>query len=195
MKIKEYYNNVASKYEELINSPQIDAHIMDEVKKIFIKYRITQGKILDVGCGPGNLKTALGENFSYTGIEIAENMIAKAREKGYEIIPGQMEDVLAQIPDKSFDYVICTSVLYFVKDIEPVLLEFERISKKGWMITLVEVTGHYAKNSPVDEPIYDHSNILIPGAVEDFSFYAWTSPRGEKMTERLVCKLAIRNHL
>lgn len=62
---------------------------MNNLKKIFLKYKITRGKILDVGCGLGNLKTALGGTFSYAGIDISEEMLSKAKEKRYDTIYGK----------------------------------------------------------------------------------------------------------
>ena len=191
MKISEFYNKVAPVYENLINSPKINAKLTGEAKKVFLKYKIVEGSILDVGCGPGNLKTAFGDKFLYTGVDISESMLLKAKEKGYVTIYGRIEDVLKEIPDKSFDYVISLSALHFVKDINSVLKEFDRISKKGWLVSLLDVTENYTKDFLVDEPIYNHSKIVLPDTSEDFLFDAWISPAQEQMRERMIFKKSV----
>lgn len=189
MLVNKLYDDIADQYEDLINSPKVDAKLICNLERIFDKYNITNGSILDLGCGPGNLATALGKNFSYAGIDISEKMLDKAKEKGYSIIHGKIEDELRKIPDKSFDYVVSLSALYFVKDIEPILLELDRIAKKGWLISLADITDSYAKFFSAHAPLYNHTKENISNVNEDITFDAWTSPNsGEKIRERMIFK-------
>jgi len=75
MDVKDFYNKISSKYEELIASPKTDAKLHENLLNILIKHSIDSGSILDVGCGPGNLKNYLGDNFTYTGIDISDEML------------------------------------------------------------------------------------------------------------------------
>jgi ubiquinone/menaquinone biosynthesis C-methylase UbiE len=191
MKINEFYDKYARDYENLLADPRFNAQHVIKAKELFYKYEITEGTILDVACGPGNLKTALGDKFVYTGIDISEKMLVEAAKKGYEVIRGKMEDELLKFPDKSFDYVVSLSALHFVKDIDLVISQFDRIAKKGWLISLADITENYMKNLPIKEPMYNHSklNIDTAGVKEDIYFLAWTSPTtGEKIYEREVFK-------
>jgi ubiquinone/menaquinone biosynthesis C-methylase UbiE len=187
MQVNELYDSVADEYEELINSPKVNAKLVFNLKKIFDKYKITQGSILDLGCGPGNLKTTLGGNFSYTGVDISEKMLNMAEKKGYKIINGKIEEELKKMPDKSFDYIVSLSAIYFIEDIKFVISELDRVSKKGWLISLADITESYAKYFSIYAPLYNHTKLVIPNLQEDITFVAWTSPRsGEQMKERMI---------
>ena len=189
MNIAEFYDKISSKYEELITSPQVNAQLTSNLKNVFSKYKIFNGTILDVGCGPGNLKSVLGNEFIYTGIDISNEMLLKAKEKGYETIYGKIEELLSKIPSKSFDYIVSLSALLFVKDINSVFIEFDRISKKGWIATLADITPNYSKYFPIDEPIYNHSKIDLSGFKEDFYLPPWVSlTTGDKIRERMIFK-------
>lgn len=189
MLVNELYDTVADEYEELINSPKVNARLIYNLKIIFDKYKIVSGSILDLGCGPGNLATALGKDFTYTGIDISEKMLIKAKDKGYTIISGKIEDGLKKIPDKSFDYIVSLSALYFIEDIKPILFELDRISKKGWLISLAEITDSYAKYFSVHATLYNHTKMDISDLDEDLTFDAWTSPFfGENIRERMIFK-------
>ncbi|MFA7252663.1 MAG: class I SAM-dependent methyltransferase [Candidatus Paceibacterota bacterium] len=189
MRVDELYDSVAGEYEELINSPEANSKLAYNVKYIFDKYNITSGSILDIGCGPGNLKVTLGDNFNYTGIDFSEKMILKAKEKGYKTIYGNMSDCLRLIPDKSFDYSVSISALHFIRDIDFIISELNRISTKDWLITLANVTENYTKKFPINEPMYNHSKIVLSDVQEDVLFDAWNSPlTGERIIERMIFK-------
>ncbi len=187
MQIDKLYDSVADEYEELIQSPKVDAKLIYNLEKIFHKYGINGGSILDLGCGPGNLAASLGKNFTFTGIDISEKMLHKAQEKGYEIIHGKIEEELQNIPDKSFDYIVSLSALYFVKDIKSVLLELNRIAIKGWIVSLANITKSYAEHFSIHGPLYNHIALRVNDLYEDVTFIAWTAPySGEKIEERII---------
>jgi len=192
MKANEFYNKISNNYEDFINSPEINAKLNDRLIDIFDKYNIKSESILDVGCGPGNLESYLGKEFNYTGIDIADKMLILAKGRGYKTILGKIEDVLPKIESNSYDYVIAVSSLHFVKDIDFVLKEFERIAVKGFLITLDRMTDQYKQgfSSVVDDPVFDHFQVKIKDLAEDFSFDVWISPRGgEVMKVRMVFKI------
>ncbi len=190
MKTKELYNSIASEYEELISSPQVNARLLEDVQKIFSKHDLFAGSILDVGCGPGNLKSILGDGFSYTGIDCAEKMLEIAEGRGYGVILGNIEDEISKIPNKSFDYIVSISALYFVSDVQKMLSEFERIARKGYLITLADLTQNYIDKFPVEERLCNHSRVEILNTAEDIWTKPWISIKtGDEIRERMVLKL------
>ena len=64
-------------------------------------------KILDVGCGNGELMKYITENISkdIRGIELSKSNVQKCVEKGLTVIEGDAEIDLRQFPNKSFDFV------------------------------------------------------------------------------------------
>ena len=70
-------------------------------------------KVLDVGCGDGQLMKYIYENITkdIRGLEISKNIVQKCIEKGLTVIEGNAEKDLKQFPDLSFDYVILSQTL------------------------------------------------------------------------------------
>lgn len=187
MSNKKHYDEIASDYEKLSLSNKVNSQLTKKCKEIFVKHEIATGSILDVGSGPGNLKTELGDGFEYTAIDYSEKMLELAGQKGYSVILGSLEEELSKLSDKSFDYVVSLGTLLFVKDIQKALSEFSRIARKGWLVGLDDITDSYIKNYTGDDPIYNHSKVVIDNAIEDVYFEGWTSPTtGDVIYTRMV---------
>ncbi|HOW36181.1 MAG TPA: methionine biosynthesis protein MetW [Candidatus Omnitrophota bacterium] len=92
----------------------------------------SQSKVLDLGCGDGELLHLLSRQKSVrgTGIEIDENAIYKCIEKGLSVAHGDIDSGLMDYSDKRFDYVILNESLQQVLHPEKVILESLRVGKK-----------------------------------------------------------------
>ena len=90
-------------------------------------------KILDVGCGNGELMKYITENISkdIRGIELSKSNVQESVEKGLTVIEGNAELDLGQFPDKSFNYVILSQTLQAFLNPEKVLYELLRVGKKA----------------------------------------------------------------
>ena len=90
-------------------------------------------KVLDVGCGNGDLMKYINENITNNirGIEISKDNVQKCIEKGLTVIEGNAENDLKQFPELSFDYVILSQTLQAFLDPENVIHELLRIGKKA----------------------------------------------------------------
>ena len=90
-------------------------------------------KVLDVGCGDGQLMKYIYENITkdIRGLEISKNNVQKCIEKGLTVIEGDAEKDLKQFPISSFDYVILSQTLQAFLDPENVINELLRIGKKA----------------------------------------------------------------
>ena len=95
-------------------------------------------KILDFGSGFGIVADFLAKNNQVTAIELSPEMIAERKQNFYyEQLQGSL-DLLQQLPDQSFDVIICHNVLEYVSDPALYLAEFSRLLKKGGKISLVK---------------------------------------------------------
>ena len=90
-------------------------------------------KVLDVGCGDGELMKYINENITndIRGLEISKNNVQKCIEKGLTVIEGDAEKDLKQFPKSSFDYVILSQTLQAFLDPENVINELLRVGKKA----------------------------------------------------------------
>ena len=90
-------------------------------------------KILDLGCGSGALFKMLTDEKKVkgVGVEIDENCVIEALEKGLSVIQGDLDEGLKQFPDKSFDYAILNQTLQSTNNPEFVIEEKLRVAKQS----------------------------------------------------------------
>ena len=100
-------------------------------------------RILDVGCGDGELMSFIFNNISQDvrGIEISKNNVQKCISKGLTVIEGDAESDLFQFPDSSFDFVVLSQTLQAFLNPEKVLDELLRVGKKA--IVTIPNFGHW----------------------------------------------------
>ena len=92
-----------------------------------------KSKVLDVGCGDGELMKYINENITndIRGLEISKSNVQKCVAKGLTVIEGDAEKDLKQFPKSSFDYVILSQTLQAFLDPENVISELLRVGKKA----------------------------------------------------------------
>jgi len=89
-------------------------------------------RVLDLGCGNGNLMKLLEDekNATTQGIELSEEAIYKCVEKGLSVFHGDIDGGLIEYPDQSFDYVILNQSMQEIKNAGYVINEALRVGKK-----------------------------------------------------------------
>lgn len=91
-------------------------------------------RILDAGCGSGPLFAALREcGAVVSGIDLSPGMLELARRRLGADADLRVADVADPLPfaDDTFDDVIASLVLHYLKDWGPTLAEFRRVLKPG----------------------------------------------------------------
>ena len=91
-----------------------------------------RAKILDLGCGNGDLLELLTINkqIEGSGIEISPVKMQEAIAKGMSVIQGDLEDTIKDYRNKQFDYCILSQTLQDLKDPERTLKEMLRVGNK-----------------------------------------------------------------
>jgi len=90
-------------------------------------------KVLDLGCGSGDLLAHLKseKNVRGTGIEIDEDKVSQGIARGLSVLHGDIREEVADYPDGMFDYVILSQTLQQVYEPAELIAQMLRIGKKG----------------------------------------------------------------
>ena len=111
--------------------------------KIISDLILKNSRVLDVGCGDGELMSFLYKSITkdVRGIEISKQNVQKCISKGLTVIEGDAEKDLIQFPDSSFDIVILGQTLQAFLNPEKVLNELLRVGKRA--IVTIPNFGHW----------------------------------------------------
>lgn len=89
------------------------------------------GKVLDVGCGPGVMAESVAERGGeMLGVDLSPEMVNEARAK-FKDFPNTSFEVgnveALELPDESFDQVICMAVVEYLDSPSKMLFEIARV--------------------------------------------------------------------
>jgi methionine biosynthesis protein MetW len=93
----------------------------------------TPAKVLDLGCGSGDLLDYLvhERQVKGRGIELSEAGVLTCVRRGLSVRQGNLNEGLADYPDASFDYVILSQTLPFLSDPPKILNEMLRVGRQA----------------------------------------------------------------
>lgn len=156
-----------------------------------IANNVVQGtRVLDVGCGTGDLMAALRDTKAVDarGMELDAPSVTEAVARGLSVIQGNADTDLADYPDASFDYAILSQTLQTTVRPDLVLDQLLRVGRQAfvsfpnfaqWRIRLSLMFGG---QMPVTKQLparwYDTPNIHHV-TVDDFR--AFLTERGVKI--------------
>jgi phosphatidylethanolamine/phosphatidyl-N-methylethanolamine N-methyltransferase len=108
-------------------------------------------KVLEVGAGTGTSFPAYPSHCEVTGIDLAPDMLARARRKIREngwvhLKVMEMNALDLEFPEDSFDYVMAFHVVTVVPDPVRMIEEAKRVCKPGGRIVIV---NHFTSDFPL----------------------------------------------
>ncbi|MDP3142600.1 MAG: methionine biosynthesis protein MetW [Candidatus Omnitrophota bacterium] len=108
-----------------LDSPRLDYRVIYQIVE-------SQSRVLDLGCGDGELLSLLEKekNIKGQGIELDEQAIYNCVEKGLSVFHSDIDSGLSEYPDKSFDYVILNQSLQEVEKADFAIQEALRVGRK-----------------------------------------------------------------
>lgn len=139
-------------------------------------------KVLDLGCGEGDLLKMLVEqkNCTGVGIEINQQNAISAIEKGLSIIQGDIDEGLKDFADNEYDYVILNQTLQSTEKPDFVIEEMLRVGKKVvvsfpnfayWRVRFyLFFNGKMPKSNMLPFEWYDTPNIHLLTVNDFFEF-------------------------
>ena len=91
------------------------------------------GRVLDLGCGNGDLLTLLAKNRSVSGlgVDIDIQHVIDVIDKGHDMFQEDIDAGLAMIPDGAYDYAILSETLQVVRKPRFILQEMLRVAREG----------------------------------------------------------------
>ncbi len=90
-----------------------------------------KSKVLDIGCGDGELLQFLvkEKNIDGRGLEISQTQVSKSLMRGLSVIHGNAENDLTIYPDRSFNYAVLSQTIQATHRPKEILHEMLRIAE------------------------------------------------------------------
>jgi len=144
---------------------------------------VPQGaRVLDLGCGTGELLAHLQRHKACTGygIELADANVHACVQRGVNVIQLNLDEGLALFDDASFDVVLQLDTLQHLRNTERMLRETARVGRIGivsfpnfahWPNRLRVASGRMPVTKALPYQWYDTPNIRV-GTYADFEVLA-----------------------
>ena len=106
--------------------------LRDDLQMIFDWITHTS-RVLDLGCGDGELLSALvkHKNCQGYGLEINTNSVLAAMQRGINVIQADLEAGLQHFNDNSFDIIVLSQTIQSMQNTENILQEMKRVAAEA----------------------------------------------------------------
>ena len=141
------YSKFSHLYDKIFTRVFTD-RILNAIRGLEIK---PGAKVLEVGVGTGISMAAYPRDCQVTGIDLAPDMLARARRKAAEngwrhIDLLEMDAMNLNFPDSAFDYVVSFHVISVVPDPARMMQEVHRVCKPAGKVLII---NHFQTTRPV----------------------------------------------
>ncbi len=150
------YSSISGNYDKYRSYPH------DLIKRIIQFGEIRAGtRVLDVGCGTGNVSSLLQQlvNIEVIGFDKSISMLETAAAKGLDVICADADYVNMPFSENSFDTVIAAYVIQHIDNLGLLLAECHRILREGFLVLLTSSHKQIESQHPVISQFF-------PGTIE-----------------------------
>jgi methionine biosynthesis protein MetW len=153
---------------------------MNQAQLALLAGLVPQGaRVLDLGCGDGELLAYLRDHKQCTGygIEIDDAAVHACAQRGVDVIQLNLDEGLKLFDDNSFDVVLQIDTLQHLRNAEVMLRETVRVGKTGiisfpnfahWQNRLSVLLGRMPVTKRLPYQWYDTPNIRV-ATFQDFA--------------------------
>jgi ubiquinone/menaquinone biosynthesis C-methylase UbiE len=177
--LEEYYDHSAIEYQQAHYSKTAryaplqfrQRYIEEMIKDLLLA---ADARVLDVGCGPGELTLSLLQSgYDVSAVDISQSMVDLAvrsiNSNGFpqwdQIATGDIEGL--EFDDQYFDIVVASGVLEYQREDEKSLSEIHRVLKEGGYLIL-NVTNRFCPNRVMGLPYLWSKQWAPTRAILDF---------------------------
>ncbi len=139
---------------------------VDNTTQLKIERYANKGHILDLGCGAGTTGLELGSDkyTSYTGVDISEVAVEKAKIRAQQLGRDatneyQAADILAYVPNRHFDLILFGDSIYYIPhaQIRSLLRRYSSyLANAGaFLVRIHDVSGKHCRILEIIENEYD----------------------------------------
>lgn len=159
-RVREMFARISPRYDLLnhLLSANIDKRWRRRVVRKLKPLLAPDAKVLDVGCGTGDLSIELFEKTAaeVVGIDFCRPMLQLAKQKAPQLRFIEGDALKLPFPDRSFDAITAGFALRNLASVESGLSEFVRVLKRRGLIAILEF-----------------SQPTVPGIRQLVEFYSW----------------------
>jgi ubiquinone/menaquinone biosynthesis C-methylase UbiE len=140
------YTGISKIYDSYRSYPD------DLIKRIIELGRIGRGKkVLDLGCGTGNIARQIKNNIDadLIGVDVSLDMLKVATSKSLEVIGIDIDNQPLPFRDSSFDTVIGAYVIHQIKNLNFMLSEIYRVLRDGVLVLLTSSHKQIEDQHPI----------------------------------------------
>ncbi|MEC8100065.1 MAG: glycosyltransferase [Pseudomonadota bacterium] len=151
-KISSFYDGLAKSRKNWLKK---SSAFHKEDRLIFNEFIMPKSKILELGCGTGNLLKSLNPVYG-VGIDVSKEIIkeAKKENKGINFIQGDISNLSSLLPKREkFDYIIMSDTIGYLEDVQTTLEILHNFCNKKTRL----IISYY---SPLWSPIFSLATLM-----------------------------------
>jgi len=140
------YTGISKIYDSYRSYPD------DVIKKLIELGRISRGKkVLDLGCGTGNIAWQIKNNIhaDIVGVDASPEMLKVAKSKALEVVCSDIDSQQLPFRDSSFHVIVGAYVIHHIKNLNFMLSECYRVLQRGALVLLTSSHKQIEDQHPI----------------------------------------------